>query len=569
MILASEDRAADFLRKADALFEQFSWTEARELGDWIKEKFPVVWTSRTPRGQKAVKERLKLFHHSLIQTYDHGESRVEQLRSDWNELRPLVDNLARYFSLEGPVRVPPEIQVGSNTYRNLVGWPEARLTKFVAGLEELWASLKGWRRDALVGGLKVVLAGPKYFRGTATGVYRSGEDALYVRATPRVLKRTRGYADPQYILVHELGHRYEWKRPLPEDFDRIHWQTTRYSRKEGERFAELFALGHYDLKGPWDPVVDRFERRMVDRGNVREASAEFDLFRNFVRDRVFADRDTGYSVPFSRLSKGQQAALFSDWRQHHRGLALPRERERHLIGVDRKVARFVAKRVADWMANVRGVLPTENINFMRYGGEVELALIPFESVQGHPRQIQLVLGLGKKSGWYRRFVTKGLLLSKHNPRSRLGGEPFQMKLFLHPERTYGEFNVERDRVEKEVYSVFLHEMTHARDRLSLDPSVEDLDDMTVATLYYNKPTEVRAFARQIVEEVREELERLHGSDDPEWISTSSSTIEMLLYRSKTWDRVKGWLTTQNRRRILESVASALRKFKEDAGGKVA
>ena len=79
--------------------------------------------------------------------------------------------------------------------------------------------------------------------------------------------RARGaagtYGAQDFILVHELGHRYERKRQLPKDFDQPGWKTTRYSSTEGEAFPELFALGHFGITGAWDPEVqERFEKLM-------------------------------------------------------------------------------------------------------------------------------------------------------------------------------------------------------------------------------------------------------------------------------------------------------------------
>jgi hypothetical protein len=94
---------------------------------------------------------------------------------------------------------------------------------------------------------------------------------LYVRATPQVFKRTRGtYGAFDYIIIHELGHRYERKRGLPVDFDQAEWWTTKYSQTEGmggsESFAELFALSNFGLTGYGRPgVFDRFEAVMAGR----------------------------------------------------------------------------------------------------------------------------------------------------------------------------------------------------------------------------------------------------------------------------------------------------------------
>jgi hypothetical protein len=55
------------------------------------------------------------------------------------------------------------------------------------------------------------------------------------------------------------------------DFDKPEWWTSKYSRTEGESFAELFAISNYNLTGPWDQkVVGKFEEFM-ESGKVPES----------------------------------------------------------------------------------------------------------------------------------------------------------------------------------------------------------------------------------------------------------------------------------------------------------
>jgi hypothetical protein len=160
--------------------------------------------------------------------------------------------------------VPKELKVGGNTYLNLVGFDEKKLKTYVAALEKVFDEVKGWRRKALSGGIRVALAGPSEFHGTAAGVYKSAQDTLFVRATPNVLKRTQGtYGAFDYIIVHELGHRYDRKVGPGFDFERQEWWTSRYSQKEGETFAELFAISNFGMKGDWNQaVVEKFNELM-------------------------------------------------------------------------------------------------------------------------------------------------------------------------------------------------------------------------------------------------------------------------------------------------------------------
>lgn len=251
----------DLERKMQSLLQgQYDPSEASKIGQWFEDNFRIR-SPRTPRGQKALKERAQLLAWALKHG---GASRQNQVASDWAEIRKQLPDLVQHFTDEGGKTVPKELRLGGRVYINETGVDEAKLKQYAARLETIFKDISGWRAKALQGTLKVVLASPRNFRGTASGTYKSGEDALYVRTTPNILKRSGGgYASFEYIIVHELGHRYEWKASLPSDFDKPMWLTTRYSRKEGEAFAELFALGHFNLTGSWDrKVIDRFERVM-------------------------------------------------------------------------------------------------------------------------------------------------------------------------------------------------------------------------------------------------------------------------------------------------------------------
>jgi len=283
----------DLKRKIQGLLHgPYDWLEARKVGEWMDENFRINSPKTPPKGKQ-----LKAKASTLIwvlrnrvvtgiamgstpeetftrlypdparqkQVLDYAQDEVRKL---WSEIEPQLAQLVSGFTDEGSTVVPKELAVGGTTYINAAGLKEDTLKKYVSRLEAIINSLHGWRAKAAKSGLKVVLASPRDFRGTSGGKYKESEDALYVRATPDVLKRGgESYGSFEYILVHELGHRYDRHYPTGVDFDRPEWWTTKYSRKEGfglsEAFAELFAIGHFGLQGPWDQkVVEKFEALM-------------------------------------------------------------------------------------------------------------------------------------------------------------------------------------------------------------------------------------------------------------------------------------------------------------------
>lgn len=240
---------------------------AKELGLWILNNFRVD-SPKTPSGGKAIKGRMLrlvwvLTNRHGQQKEPDGENIRAEIRRDWEEIEPSKALLLK-FTDEGGTVVPKEWNHGGVLYINEAGASEVNLERYVKRLAGIFTSITGWRAKALSGQLKIVLKPASAFSGTATGKYKRVLDEMWVRTTPAVLKRAQGYASFEYILVHELGHRFERFKRLPTDFDHASWWTSQYSRDEGESFAELFALGHFDTRGNWDEkILDRFEAVMT------------------------------------------------------------------------------------------------------------------------------------------------------------------------------------------------------------------------------------------------------------------------------------------------------------------
>ena len=252
-----------------------------EFAIWFRKHFGRVDSTKTPRGQKRLKEEAVSFLKAL-ELYGSGGGTsfsgvLKNIKSGpWGRtLAENLDALVQYFTVEGNTdvgkRAPVvELKLSHAVYLNKSIASEANFQKYAQAIDTTFGQVKGWRSKALKGNLKVVFQGASQMK--TQGKYVQAKDEMWVKATPAIMKRSGGaYASPQYILVHELGHRYEKFNSLPTDFDQAKWWTTRYSRTQSfggsESFAELFALGHFKIKGDWDPsVLDRFEDVMQGRG---------------------------------------------------------------------------------------------------------------------------------------------------------------------------------------------------------------------------------------------------------------------------------------------------------------
>lgn len=180
-------------------------------------------------------------------------------------------------------------------------------------------------------------------------------------------------------------------------------------------------------------------------------------------------------------------------------------------------------------------------------------------VQGHRVWVGVSVRADRTEDWRgpRRYVKGGNVKAEYQrgPSGRPVGYGTKTSLIVefNSERTPRELQ-ESPQVAQELASVFSHELTHLRDLLTYQGPTEDSEAGTKE--YYNRPTEVRAFLRQISEEA---LEYTHsvGKDDPFFLHLDSRFIDLALEQSGTWDRIRNHLTEPNRRLILRGVTRVL------------
>ena len=245
--------------------------EVADFRHWIATNFKL--TGRVPAEAKRAREDLERFWRSLELAASHGA--VEGVfsrfyKEAWErDIVPQIPTIVQYLSSEGSGKAHTfEKQVGDRTYVNMVGAGEARLDDMIAVIEKVFSELRGWRKKALDGGIRVVFAGPKDFHGTASGTYKRAKDELWIRATAggKIQRGGDNYGGLGYVITHELGHRYEEHHPVGINFDQGNWFTSPYSTKEGESFAELFALSNFGMREvhgkSFGHVLDAFESRM-------------------------------------------------------------------------------------------------------------------------------------------------------------------------------------------------------------------------------------------------------------------------------------------------------------------
>jgi len=185
------------------------------------------------------------------------------------------------------------------------------------------------------------------------------------------------------------------------------------------------------------------------------------------------------------------------------------------------------------------------------------------SVDGQDLFIFVYLGHERGgTGWSgpRQWI-KGGNVTTHSMSVGGRAKPISVEVNFDASHSAFELRENSSKIEREIYSVLIHEVTHVRDILHQQTKEESKDD------YYNKPTEVRAFMQQIVTEIEGPLRvalrdaRKEYREDPEWgihalrATKSADGVERLLDKSATWDRVRrGGMSKGNQRKILQAVA---------------
>lgn len=120
-------------------------------------------------------------------------------------------------------------------------------------------------------------------------------------------------------------------------------------------------------------------------------------------------------------------------------------------------------------------------------------------------------------------------------------------------------------VTKQIQSMLLHEVTHAMDYLDTGEATHPLrGDRGEA--YYNQPHEVRAFARQVIDEVLKAYKvlLLQSRRSPgQKVPSGRVLIEQLLDSSRTWINIQDKLNDRNSRLIRQMVVRELQDAHPD------
>lgn len=240
--LLTESINLDDMKRVGKTFLKFQDSQIDDFIKWI-DAFPV--SGKSPRGMVKEFERIKSLkkYAEMYKDYKIVSSNISAAFS-WLKEED-IDKMVDAFLGKG--EKVEKLQLGNCTYFNNSAMAESRFKSTSEKITSFLNTLKGFHKKALIGNLEIHFKPSKDLRSKA--VYKSNLDQIWIRESNAREVDTEVYASLLYIIVHELGHRFENKVRVPDMFQDRDFYTTKYSHTDSmagsECFAEIFAISHF------------------------------------------------------------------------------------------------------------------------------------------------------------------------------------------------------------------------------------------------------------------------------------------------------------------------------------
>ena len=163
-------------------------------------------------------------------------------------------------------------------------------------------------------------------------------------------------------------------------------------------------------------------------------------------------------------------------------------------------------------------------------------------VTGKRAEVPVEFRLGSKSTW-------GLLSG-----GNINKQKDRIVINLNPSASGDRILSDLDRFAREFHRILSHEVTHLRDIIGkVHPLGSDP--------YYNSPHEIRAYMRNLVDEVLWWSEGY--AKDMNWFEADQYTLKLALEKSKVWGHINKKLDKKSRRRMLQAVYRAMKDIEPE------
>ena len=165
--------------------------------------------------------------------------------------------------------------------------------------------------------------------------------------------------------------------------------------------------------------------------------------------------------------------------------------------------------------------------------------IDLKNVQGQDIQVRVQVVVGALSD-------KGTAtLGEYDPNKKV------VRIFVSPWAEKEDLTKRKHDLINSAASVLKHEVTHALDYLG-NMKVQEFGEA-----YYNSPHEIKAFARQIVEESRIALKVLKLKSLGKPLPSGAALVEAVLKGSATWNKINKDLNDRNLRYVRQVLVREL------------
>lgn len=241
--ILTESVDTDELKRIGKSLLNFTNDKITDFVKWI-DQFPS--SGKAPAGMKKDFEDIKWLKKSAdtYKEYKIVPQPIGATFSRWDE--SYIDRLVDAFFNTKTERTS-NITIGNLFFVNESAMASSRFKETSAKIAKFLQRFDGFHKKALVGKLEIYFTSSNAFRAKA--IYRSTTDKIMIKESNAREVDTEAYGYLLYILVHELGHRFEFKSKVPLSFRDEDFYTTKYSQTDSmfgsECFAEIFAISFF------------------------------------------------------------------------------------------------------------------------------------------------------------------------------------------------------------------------------------------------------------------------------------------------------------------------------------
>ena len=218
-------------------------------------------SGKAPKGMAKQYANIKFIQKQLDMNKQFGKNAgIDNIKATVQHLTDEdIKKLTTALSKEN--KGTTELQLKNAIFHNESIISESKFKDISEDIDKFLSKLTDFHKKTLSPELHIYFV--KKELSNAKAKYKRDKDAIYIR--PDRVKIGNEYASFNYVVVHELGHRYLANNRVKFDYDASEWITTPYSKTDSmsgeEKFAELFALSFFNYSGkPFDDYKEKIEK---------------------------------------------------------------------------------------------------------------------------------------------------------------------------------------------------------------------------------------------------------------------------------------------------------------------